>query len=1077
MINVTKGYILNLASDAATYAAGLKMFEEGEVFDVTEYDDNGVDVVSALVQGANKQYGVYIVFDEEGGVKSYRCACSVNNIWRGACKHVVAVLFSCVSGFGTHNASFKYAKRFTDEFEKVVYNEIDSQLRQITIPSSDKYSVLPSLTLSQRNELRLGLKVGRERFYVVKDIGEFLTNVNFGRTHSYGAKCSFNHSLGSFDEQSATLIRFLIEMFKDYEYYTKSYGDAYYAFNRNEFVRHIIINARNLDKLFDLYKGKRLPYTRETTGDDKEILLTDDMSKQTIRFNVAHENDTVTFTCERYDYDGLNGHEYSYIILDDFMLRLERQYANALFLCLNTFTPLDGRKIIFRGADLSRFMTFVYPRLKECGLLGDIKGDFSRTKSDTFTAQMYFDYADKTAVCKLLYKYGDDLINPLAEQPTGYHRDLASEYRVSKQLSVYGFEPDKKSGVYKLKGEDNIFHFFTGGIEDLKQIGEPFVTDELVKKITRPTRKTRMSVTLGESLLSLSLDECDYSIDELMQALEAYNTKKNYHRLKDGRFLIFDDESLNETLDIMSSLGLTKKDVKHGAVEVPKYRALYLDKMTRENENVTRDAAFNKLTEDFADVSQLEFELPPSLANVLRSYQKTGFNWLNILAHYGFGGILADDMGLGKTLQVISVLLRDKGKQNLPSIVVAPTSLIFNWEKEIMRFAPELKATVLSGTPQRRAELLETPGTDVYITTYDMLKRDIENFEKKEFLYVIADEAQNIKNPVTQNATSVKALRGQTRFALTGTPIENSLSELWSLFDFIMPGYLYTHTKFSTSYETPIVKNDDKEQAERLKKQIAPFILRRLKSDVLKELPEKTETTLYAEMLPEQRKLYMANLMKAKGELDEMLHTGGYAKSQIRILSLLTRLRQLCCHPALFIEDYKGGSGKLDLAVETVTTSIESGHRALVFSQFTSMLDILKKSLDANGVQYFYLDGATPAKDRGAFVERFNAGERDIFLISLKAGGTGLNLTGADVVIHFDQWWNPAVMDQASDRAHRLGQKKAVQVFNIVAKDSIEEKIILLQEKKKDLVDKVITEGASFINKMSQDEVMELFTD
>jgi SNF2 family DNA or RNA helicase len=428
-------------------------------------------------------------------------------------------------------------------------------------------------------------------------------------------------------------------------------------------------------------------------------------------------------------------------------------------------------------------------------------------------------------------------------------------------------------------------------------------------------------------------------------------------------------------------------------------------------------------------------------------------------------------MGLGKTIQVIAFLLyvQTSGKK---SLVVTPASLIFNWEYEILRFAPTLSAQVVSGTPEKRKELLDS-SADIYITTYDMLKRDLDFYENKVFETLIADEAQYIKNPQTQNAKALKAIKSKNRFALTGTPVENSLTELWSIFDFILPGYLHSYRKFTRLYETPIVKNNDKERADALRKQISPFLLRRMKGEVLTELPEKTETNLYAELMPEQKRLYMAHLLKARGVLDL---DGGISHNRMKILAQLTQLRQICCHPALCIEGYDGGSGKLSLALETIQMTVESGHRLLFFSQFTTMLSIIMQELKSTGLSYFYLDGSVPSSERIYMTKRFNEGERDLFLISLKAGGTGLNLTGADVVIHYDPWWNPAVMDQASDRAHRFGQKQPVQVFNLVTRGTIEQKIINLHSKKKNLVDSVISEGGQFLSLMSEKEVIELFS-
>ncbi|MCL2462666.1 MAG: DEAD/DEAH box helicase, partial [Defluviitaleaceae bacterium] len=667
-------------------------------------------------------------------------------------------------------------------------------------------------------------------------------------------------------------------------------------------------------------------------------------------------------------------------------------------------------------------------------------------------------------------------------------RDMAGEYRVLRRLQTLGFA--RAAGErFILSGDERIYEFLHGGIGTLYDSCEVYVTDALRNK-TAKTARFAMGVRIAGNLLEIKMDSSGYTFSDLVDALEAIKEKKKYFRLRDGRFLNLENDELQSAASVLMALDVSKKEMSKDAakdtITLPKYRALYLDSLIARNAEFGRDASFDKLAGDFRKIDDQDFPVPESLEHVLREYQKTGFKWLKTLAGYGFGGILADDMGLGKTLQVISLLLSEKergtagkgGKKDDKkdaklALVVAPTSLLFNWESEIKKFAPELTTAVISGFPDKRKEIL-AQDADVYITTYDMLKRDIANYEGIKFKFAVADEAQNIKNHLTQSSQAVKTVDAGVRFALTGTPIENSLSELWSIFDFIMPGYLYTAGKFTRLYETPIVRNSDARAAELLQKQIAPFLLRRVKSDVLKELPEKTETTLYAELYEEQKKIYLAHMLKARGELDEVLGTG-FEKGRIKILSLLLQLRQICCHPSLFVENYAGGSGKLDMAVETVQMAIESGHRILLFSQFTSMLSIIRKKLDELGIKYLYLDGATPSKTRMDMASSFNRGENDLFLISLKAGGTGLNLTGADVVMHFDPWWNPAVMDQASDRAHRIGQKRPVQVFRFVAKDTIEEKIIELHDKKRNLVDNVLTQGEQFLSAMSEAEVRELF--
>lgn len=413
------------------------------------------------------------------------------------------------------------------------------------------------------------------------------------------------------------------------------------------------------------------------------------------------------------------------------------------------------------------------------------------------------------------------------------------------------------------------------------------------------------------------------------------------------------------------------------------------------------------------------------------------------------------------------------------SIVVSPSSLTLNWQNEVKKFAKELKTLVIRGTlSERKRQIEEIDQYDLVITSYDLLKRDIDLYLEKDysFRYIIADEAQYLKNSNTQNAKSIKKIKADTRYALTGTPIENSLAELWSIFDFIMPGYLFTYKKFKTLYETPIIREESQETMSKLKMLIEPFILRRNKKEVLTELPDKTITVLNNEMEEEQRTLYLSYLSQAKQEIAEEIELNGYERSQMQILAALTRLRQICCHPGLFIEGYQGGSSKLEQCMEVVQDAANSGHKILLFSGYTSMFEIIEKELKQREIKYFKLTGSTKVEERIDLVEEFNENpEIKVFLISLKAGGTGLNLTGADMVIHYDPWWNLSTENQATDRAYRIGQKNNVQVYKLITKNSIEEKIYELQQKKAELVDNMLSTKTSFINKLSKDEIMNLF--
>ena len=476
-----------------------------------------------------------------------------------------------------------------------------------------------------------------------------------------------------------------------------------------------------------------------------------------------------------------------------------------------------------------------------------------------------------------------------------------------------------------------------------------------------------------------------------------------------------------------------------------------------------------------------DIKIPESLEKILRYYQKTGYKWLKTLDNYRFGGILADDMGLGKTVQMLSIVAGyiDEGTERRASIVICPSSLTLNWQNEAEKFTNGLKTLVIRGNAQERKEQIAKIGEyDLIITSYDLLKRDVETYKenKYQFRFAIADEAQYLKNSNTQNAKAVKEILADTRYALTGTPIENSLAELWSIFDYIMPGYLFGYKKFKNEYETPIVKDNSEKAMKKLKMLIEPFVLRRTKKQVLTELPEKTITVLNNQMKEEQEKIYLNYLAQAKQEVAEAIDAKGFERSHIQVLAALTRLRQICCHPSLFIKDYKEGSSKLEQCIEIIKDATEAGHKILLFSGYTSMFELIEKELNANDITYFKLTGSTKVDERIKLVDEFNENKDvKVFLISLKAGGTGLNLTGADMVIHYDPWWNASAENQATDRAYRIGQKNNVQVYKLITKNSIEEKIYELQQKKAELIDNMLDTKTSFINKLSKEDIMKLF--
>jgi SNF2 family DNA or RNA helicase len=526
---------------------------------------------------------------------------------------------------------------------------------------------------------------------------------------------------------------------------------------------------------------------------------------------------------------------------------------------------------------------------------------------------------------------------------------------------------------------------------------------------------------------------------------------------------------LQEIVRVMNETGVRAADVAGTAARLPLVRALALTDVERQNgvNVVLLGKSVRKLLDDMRNPDLLDFPVPDLLSPVLRDYQKYGFQWLKTLAHYRFGGILADDMGLGKTVQsiafLVSVLPELRTEQGGRALIVCPASLLYNWLAECAKFAPELRVVVADGsTAERRRKWRSAAQADVLVTSYPLLRKDIEWYAAQSFHTLILDEAQAVKNYTTQTAQSVKALRARHRFALTGTPVENSLEELWSLYEAVFPGLFPERKAFLDLSREAVAKR------------VRPFLLRRLKRDVLQELPDKIESLHASELLPEQKKLYAAYLAKLKAEALKHLDKDTFERNRIQILAGLTRLRQICCHPALFVAGYAGSSAKFEQLMELLDDCRSAGRRVLVFSQFTEMLGLIRRELGARGVPHFYLDGHTPSPERVELCDRFNDGERDLFLISLKAGGTGLNLTGADTVILYDLWWNPAVEQQAMDRAHRIGQKNVVQVIRLVAKGTLEDKIVELQQRKNRLIDNVIQPGQETLSALTEQDVREL---
>ena len=561
--------------------------------------------------------------------------------------------------------------------------------------------------------------------------------------------------------------------------------------------------------------------------------------------------------------------------------------------------------------------------------------------------------------------------------------------------------------------------------------------------------------------MSMKLDIEGVDSNEYREIFSSYKNNNRLYRMKNGAYLDLKDNDLEQAFKLIDILNIYND---FDNMKIPNNKAIYLEKLIEEEDLsfVNGSKYVSNVIKKFDKVKSKNYEIPKDLNATLRDYQVSGFEFFKTLSDYQFGGILADEMGLGKTIQTIAFLLSNKDKK---SIVITPTALIYNWKNELEKFAPTLKVGLLHAAKSEREKILDNiDNYDVILTTYTTYKNDIDKYKNINFDYCIIDEAQNIKNPDAIITKAIKNVNAKVKFALTGTPIENNLMELWSIFDFIMPGYLYNKSKFKS-----IFVNNDKNIIE-LKNLIKPFILRRTKKEVITELPDKIEQKIIIDLEKEHKRAYKGyvNLITRKIKENN--------QDNITVFSYLTKLRQLCLSPELMVKNYQGKNSKLDVLINIINDS--SDEKILVFSQFTKVLEVIGKRLNEENISYSYLDGKTSAKDRVKLVEEFNTNNNKAFLISLKAGGTGLNLTSANIVVHFDPWWNPAVEDQASDRAHRIGQKNVVNVIKLIAKGTAEERVINLQETKKELIEDVINgnlDNSSTLKNLSKDDIIDLF--
>lgn len=1077
-----------------SYEKGKAYYQAGKV--TLTVIDPASFAFRGTVKGSAGSFQTAIHFAQTGVVDAF-CTCPSLDSYEQRCQHIAAMLFSLYElqqdgqlENGTPLPSPASPSASPDEAAGISERDVQLTNRLLALfadqgrrsenslrPLFDAREVLevqfilkPFSYGYRKHMLGIELKIGPKRLYIVQKIREFLGRLELREAHLFSKSFAYDPALHRFRPEDDAVLTQLLQICRNENLYRETASPYAPAAKSICGERMLLIPPDSWQALCPLLSAA--PSVQLIQGDQAYdgLRLTD--GPLPLRFSF----DEAAGGLYRMEVDGLDElivlEAYGVVLHEGVLHAVEAEHGSRLSALKQALAASHTPQIRMTPAQMQPFFTQVIPHLMKLGRVEMAEAVSARIVRTPLVARLYLDRVRDRLLAGLEFQYGDIVINPLEGDGPGrgsdriLMRDGERERRILELMERASFT--RTEGGFFLVDEEAEYAFLYYLVPQLEGLVNIFATSAVKTRLHRPSAPPKVHVDREERTDWLAFR---FEIDgiperEIRQLLQSLQEKRRYHRLPNGALLPLETPDYEELRQIMNGIVLQIGEGEGAAFRLPLMRALPVLDGGRQGHVLKLGRSLRRLLEDLRNPDNLDFPVPAQLAPVLRDYQAYGYQWMKTLAHYRFGGILADEMGLGKTLQSIAYLasvtdeIRAQGR---PALVVSPASLMYNWRNELRKFAPAIRTVIADGSKAERRDALDRASeADVIITSYPLLRRDLEWYAERSFHTLILDEAQAFKNHATQTAQAVKSLGADHRFALTGTPVENNLEELWSIFDAVFPALFAGRKSF---HELP---------REQVARRIRPFLLRRQKADVLGELPEKIEMLQASQLLPEQKKLYLAYLARLQQETLKHLREDSFEKNRIKILAGLTRLRQLCCHPALFVEGYRGGSAKLEQLLELVAECRRAGKRPLIFSQFTEMLRLIAKELGYQGVPFFYLDGQTPAAERVELCSRFNEGERDVFLLSLKAGGTGLNLTGADTVILYDLWWNPAVEEQATDRAHRIGQKNVVHVIRLVTEGTVEEKMHELQQKKKHLLEEVIQPGQEAVSSLSEQEIREI---
>ena len=993
-------------------------------------------------ESSYRKYIVQIDVDRLNRIKDVYCTCP-QFIRTRSCKHVAACLI-CYSDVLFAKKVEKTVQQKTTQLFQLMEKEYSEE----NINKKEVF-LFPELSIgassSYGTSIQLKAKIGQDKTYaLLGKFNNFYTSLKSEISYRFGSNFCYEPSKHYLSDKSLHFLEF-IKNLKSRHYYS---GNAVY------------IDSSEVKSLFNIYKeGVYVNDQKEITPIINSFPFQTNLSKEGHQY---HLKVIIKQTCFLTS-DG------EYLFNDNTIYHLDKKQM----VLLNEILDNDLQELVFDENDFPSFQKSVLRAIKDKLELDESVSNLVIEAKPS--VKFYFDLNENDINCTPKFVYNNEEISYFADAGNVI-RDIDYENETVSILDNYGFH--KLNNLYLLDDFDLMCAFVDNGLDEISSKYPVYTSEKLKNTNLIKNNSVTTHFSIGkDQILHFDFDLGNVDNDELDSILASIKNKKKYYRLQNGDILSLEQEKLQELNNLTEDLDLTKEDMENKTI--PKYRALYLDSLKEKKYGIIEtDSLFKNFINQFKEFKNSDLKFTQEELNTLRDYQVSGVKWLYTICKCGFGGILADEMGLGKSLQTI-MFIKKMYEENKDSkfLIVCPTALVYNWENEFNKFAPDLSYQVFAGKRQERQELLKKYDGNIYITSYGLLREDLDIYETKDYRVFVIDEAQNIKNPKTGLTKAVKSITSETKIALTGTPIENTITELWSIFDFIMPGFLSSLVKFQQKYNIKDFDEDTNKLLTNLKAQVKPFILRRKKKDVIKDLPAKIENNIFIDLNEMQKKYYAAEVKRVNDEMDKLVNTGGFTKNKMMILALLTRLRQICIHPSIYDANYKGESAKMEALLDTVKELVSNGHKILLFTSFKTALYLVKDALNKEDISTYVIDGSVPSKQRQILVDAFNKDKTNVFLIMLKSGGTGLNLTSADVVIHLDLWWNPQAENQATDRTHRIGQTKTVEVIKLICKGTIEEKILSLQEKKKLLSDKMIEEEMddnTYLKSLSEKDIRDL---